>query len=78
MRFLEGGDPLSARDRVAFVEKTPRVRVRPHARDGDDFKNWECGPRGDAGRPAAGGYEYDAGSQAWCDARLVQLGYVLP
>ena len=29
MRIYKGGDPEKVADRVAFIEKTPRVRVSP-------------------------------------------------
>jgi len=68
MRILAGTNPDDVRNRVAFIEKTPRVRV--HAYDENqgahDFRNWLPGYAGDGGQ--------DPESQAWCDAALLSMG----
>lgn len=65
------------KDRVAFIEKTPRVRIRqyglpyrdePEARD-KDFLNWCEGLKGEGPN--------DKASQAWCDEMLRTLGYAV-
>ena len=81
MRIVEGGDPANIADRVAFIEKTARVRVKPFT-EVDDFKNWRQGYKGtggawDSDHKALGQYGYDLSSRAWCDAELVKLGYEL-
>lgn len=70
-RVLEGTDANDAKNRVAFIEKSPRVKL-PNG-------EWEYGPKG-AGDPygrvdAYGAYKP---SREWCDARLIELGYELP
>lgn len=84
-RMVVGGDPENIADRVAFVEKTPRVRIRDdslgvyHGTYDDDtpyterrwpeFLDWCSGHKGD-------GCD-DPESRAWCDRMLVALGYEL-
>lgn len=69
MRCIVGADPTLVASRVAFIEKTPRVRMAPFS-EVDDFKNWEQGPKGCA--PEYGRYQP---SRDWCDEQLVALGY---
>lgn len=73
MRYIVGEDPKQAANRIAFIEKTPRVRIAPYS-EGDDFdsRNWQEGPKGHA--PEYGQYQP---SRDWCDARLRELGYQL-
>ena len=71
MRCIAGTDPAEVGNRVAFIEKTPRVRIAPFSEEGD-WKNWEEGPKGRA--PEYGQY---APSRQWCDARLAELGYMM-
>lgn len=71
MRVIAGSDPSIIANRVAFIEKTPRVRVGPW----EEFecgKNWFEGPKGCA--PEYGKYQP---SRDWCDEQLLQLGYVI-
>ena len=70
MRIIKGGDPLSIRDRVAFIEKTPRVRVQKYTSTIRDYDKWEYGPGGCASE--YGSYQP---SRDWCDARLRAMGY---
>ena len=80
MRIVGGGEPSELADRVAFIEKTPRVRVAPFTNKSDDWKNWKCGPKGSGGGVAPsidGTYGFDADSRAWCDEQLIRLGYSL-
>lgn len=68
MRILAGTNPDDVRNRVAFIEKTPRVRL--HSCDENrlsrDSRNWLIGYVGDGG--------HDPRSQAWCDAALLSMG----
>lgn len=68
LRHMDGG--LSLRNRVAFIEKTPRVRVAPYTSDVTDANNWTHGPKGSDG--------LDERSRMWCDERLLEMGYILP
>lgn len=71
-RVREGGDVQNIEDRVAFIEKTPRVRVRPMSmlNEDRDFLNWASGPfKGDGPN--------DPESREWCDKALVLFGYEL-
>jgi hypothetical protein len=70
MRFIEGTDPKDVANRVAFIEKTPRVRAQPFNNLTDDGHNWHYGYKGDGG--------WDTSSQGWCDAQLMALGYDVP
>lgn len=75
-RAKEGTDPSLVANRVAFIEKTPRVRIRgywggpddPVARS-EDWKSWAEGSKGDG--------PTDESSRDWCDKMLVLLGYEL-
>lgn len=74
-RALAGTDGNFVRNRVAFIEKTPRIRIRPQwdlALDGgvEDWKNWAQGPfEGDG--------PDDPESREWCDKALKLFGYEL-
>ena len=73
MRYVLGTDREGIENRVAFIEKTPRVRVAAY--DGDwfqDYKNWKEGPKGCV--PEYGQYQP---SRDWCDARLIEMDYIL-
>lgn len=73
MRIIDGSDPEIIANRVAFIEKTPRVRIAPFTDWATDYTNWSPGPKGDGqlcGR--------DLKSRAWCDHQLILLGYTLP
>lgn len=73
MRCIAGTDPLQVKNRVAFIEKTPRIRVAPHPGSNiDDGVNWFSGPKGSA--PEYGEYQP---SRDWCDRELEKLGYIL-
>jgi hypothetical protein len=54
---------------VAFIEKTPRVRVKPF-NDKEDWKGWHQGWKGDDG--------WDPVAQGWCDTHLLTMGYEVP
>jgi hypothetical protein len=69
-RYVIGTDPEEVENRVAFIEKTPRVRVKPYTEYLEDHKNWEQGPKGCS--PEYGTYKP---SRDWCDKRLLELGY---
>lgn len=71
MRCLEGADPNDIASRVAYIEKTPRVRTKPHTQENDHL-NWTQGPKGSSA------YGVDPASRRWCDDRLRELGYELP
>ena len=70
MRIVKGGDPLNVRDRVAFIEKSPRVRVHKFTSTLRDYDKWEYGPSGSS--PEYGSYQP---SRDWCDAKLRDMGY---
>lgn len=80
-RIHLGGNPEFIPDRVAFIEKTPRVRIRPawatdtidnslgNHTGSLDYLNWAEGYKGDG--------PDDENSKAWCDSMLLLLGYKL-
>lgn len=70
-RYVLETDPNVVANRVAYIEKTPRVRVRPFTEQ-DDFLNWQQGPKGSGDE-----YGLYQPSRDWCDNRLIQLGYEL-
>ena len=73
-RLIEGAEDIPA-NRVAFIEKTPRVRIRPShsgdrgngTRQWDDFLNWAEGYKGDG--------PDDELSKKWCDTMLAATGF---
>jgi hypothetical protein len=66
-RVIKGTNQYDVRNRVAFIEKSPRVRVKPYTNI-DDYKNWKYGDKGsDYGR--------DEDSRKWCDEELIKMGY---
>ncbi len=67
-RALEGADYNKVENRVAFIEKTPRVRVAPFTNEDEDFKNWKYGCKGSD-------WGMDEDSRKWCDDELLKLGY---
>jgi len=68
-KVLEGTDHNNVENRVAFIEKSPRIRVAPFNGD-EDWKNWKYGDKGSE-------YGKDIESREWCDNELIKLGYTL-
>lgn len=68
-KVLVGTDHTKVENRVAFIEKSPRVRIAPFT-EIDDFKNWMYGDKGSE-------YGMDENSRTWCDHELLKLGYIL-
>lgn len=82
MRCVAGTDFENVANRVAFIEKSPRVRVAPYEGELDrvildDHVNWEYGPKGSGGGDPETDqtYGFDPESRQWCDNRLQELGY---
>ena len=73
-RICEGGDINDINDRVAFIEKTPRIRIRRcykmelEQRRSKDYLNW-------AERDWKGDGPDDPESMKWCDDALKLFGY---
>ena len=82
VRIIEGGDVNNVADRVAFIEKTPRVRIMPFVWDDTDWQHWHQGPKGSGGGdghlPENKLYGFYPPSRKWCDEQLISLGYELP
>jgi hypothetical protein len=75
MRYIEGTDSNDIANRVAFIEKSARVRVNPYDYNQDliyDCYNWYSGFRGHS--PEYGEYQP---SRDWCDSELIKMGYEL-
>jgi len=87
IRHIAGTDPDDVRARVAFIEKTPRVRIREHYMGTQRLINWLSNEPGREERlwPEHCDWCYgdkgngpdDEESQQWCDAMLKLLGYTL-
>lgn len=83
-RYIIGTDPNKIENRVAFIEKTPRVRMRKFnpKNPNDDFKRWFQGHKGSGGSdghiPENQLYGYDPKSRQWCDIMLINMGWDLP
>lgn len=45
MRIIAGADPTNIANRVAFIEKTLRVRILPFTNWREDCYNWIEGPK---------------------------------
>lgn len=69
-RIIEGTDVNKVENRVAFIEKHPRVRIAPFSDENTDSKNWLF----DRGTSERG---FDKESREWCDQQLIKLGYTL-
>jgi hypothetical protein len=79
LRCIDGTDSTKLENRVAFIEKTPRIRVHAFTDSSTDWKNWREGPKGSGGGDPAEDltYGYDPRSRAWCDEQLLARGYTL-
>ena len=79
MRAIEGSDAGVIANRVAFIEKAPRVRFAPWTDFDTDCHNWKYGTKGPGGGDPEKDetYGFCPASRAWCDARLLELGYQL-
>ncbi len=71
-RVIEGTDPADIGNRIAFIEKTPRVLMEG---------KWVYGPKGCGGPngtdPAEGRYGFDPSSREWADNTLRKQGAIL-
>ena len=81
MRIVLGTDPKEVSNRVAFIEKCPRVRIAPFTNKNDDWQNWLFGEKGPGGAngsdPENELYGYYPPSRQWCDNELLKMGYIL-
>jgi hypothetical protein len=85
-RHIAGASPLDVTQRVALIEKTPRVRIRPdhfglersHYDDGTPFEKRIWPPFLDwCERNYKGSGPGDPESRQWCDDMLELQGYIL-
>jgi len=78
-RTIKGADVNLIKNRVAFIEKSGRVRVNPYTNEDKDYKNWQSVCRGSGGSNAKedGCYGYDLETRSEVDEKLVEMGYVL-
>lgn len=91
-RVLVGTDPDKIENRYAFIEKTPRVRIRDYrigtnhygdpcveSRRWSEGLDWVEGPKGSGGGTPELDFTYgfDPSSREWCNKVLVALGYDL-
>lgn len=81
-RVYLGTDPSNPINRVAFIEKTPRVRMTEFIDDNKERHNWFSGPKGSGGSGGSEGhipenelYGFYPKSREWCDETLKNLGY---
>lgn len=83
LRFILDTDKKVDTNRIAFIEKTPRVKLlkNVYTNDSYDFKNWIQGPKGAGGSdgeiPENELYGFYPPSREWCDDVLVLFGFVL-
>lgn len=81
-RVIDGGDIDNVADRVAFIEKTPRVRTAPFSSWGEEQGKWQQGPKGRGGSdghiPEKERYGFYPDAREWCDAQLTKMGYQVP
>ena len=68
-RFLIewGGDPNEIKDRIAFIEKSPRIRIASAYNLAEDAKNWAYGDKGND--------LHDRESADWCIKALEAFGW---
>lgn len=75
-RYL-AGKPQTLENKIAFIEKSPRVRFKPFTKE-RDWDNWEYGNKGRGGDYTKEEvYGFYKPSRDWCDKRLVEMGYEL-
>ncbi len=76
-RVIKGTDPSNIANRVALIEKTPRVRIRDfhHGTYSSGERQWEEWLNWCEGYKGSGPDDED--SRAWCDRMLLALGYTL-
>lgn len=69
----------STGQRVAFIEKTPRIFLFKNDVDGETREVWHYGPHGSGGAdghiPENELYGFDPDSRAWCDNMLAKMLY---
>ncbi len=66
---------IQARDRVAFIEKTPRIRTEEFTNYWDDSNKWVSGPKGRGGNIEEDGetiYGFFGPSRTWCELELIE------
>lgn len=78
-RIIVGGKVENVSDRVAFIEKTPRVRI-PKNKYCVEFSEGigGLGQKTDAwvsGEKGSSEYGLDEDSRKWCDQMLILLGW---
>lgn len=82
MRIIKASDPAVIANRIAFIEKTPRIRIRPFSKsEYHEQNNWRQGEKGmggsDGNIPENGLYGFYQPSRDWCDEQLLKMGYEL-
>jgi hypothetical protein len=76
MRVLEGQDPAVIKNRVAFIEKTPRVRLRSRQYS-PEINEYSCAATDKDAWLFRHKCDPETVGQVWCDAMLMLLGYEL-
>lgn len=76
-RIVKGGDPNNISDRVALIDKTPRIRINKNKfcieqKEGCTSSDSDIWLYGDKGSSEHG---LDFESLSWCDQMLVLLGW---
>lgn len=79
VRIIEGSNIGDVANRVAFIEKTPRVRTAPYSTSRAEQGKWKHGPKGcggsDGDNPENEIYGFFPPSREWCDEQLIKMGY---
>lgn len=84
MRCIEGTDTNNVANRIAFIEKSPRIRIAAYVPDPHNTYlelggNWKYGPKGAGGSggeiPENELYGFYPPSREWCDEELKAMGY---
>lgn len=81
-RYLADADHTNPANRIAFIEKTPRVRIAAFTNADEDSDKWFYGPKGQGGgwdedHEKEGNYGFHPESRQWCDRQLIDLGYTI-
>ena len=78
-RVIKGTDENQVKNRVAFIEKSGRVRTQSFTDDDTDNKNWKsvCGGSGGSYPKEDEHYGYDTETRRKVDMELVKLGYTI-
>ena len=75
MKIIKDSNPDLIKNRLAFIEKTPRIRIGMFVNNDTDYQNWKQGPKGEGGciEDDPDIYGFYQPSRDWCDKKLKEI-----